>query len=114
MFRRRIIPVFFAISLLLLAGAGAAGSYGVTQQLPVSGEAGISPKKNPLKDPERISPVSVSFLQLSVHKKVNGGDALSVALNGLTHSGTAPVQARGHLNSHKAYLFFIYPSHHFW
>ncbi|MBK6827813.1 MAG: hypothetical protein IPG86_13540 [Chitinophagaceae bacterium] len=74
----------------------------------------VSVPKNPLKDPERISPVSVSLLQLSIHKKVNGGEALSVALNGFAHTGTPVVQAQGHLNSHKAYLFFIYPSHHFW
>ena len=114
MFIRRYIHLFFAISLLLLAGAGAAGNYSAGQQLLPAGEAGISPKKNPLKDPERISPVSVSLLQLSIHKKVNGGEALSVALNGFAHTGTPVVQPQGHLNSHKAYLFFIYPSHHFW
>lgn len=114
MFIRRYIHLFFAISLLLLAGAGAAGNYSTGQQLLPAGEAGISPKKNPLKDPERISSVTVSFLQLSVQKKVNGGEACPVVLNGFTYSGTPDMQAQGHLNSHKAYLFFIYPSHHFW
>jgi len=111
---RRFIPLFFAISLLLLAGAGAAGSYSAVQQFHPTGEAGISPKKNPLKDPERISSLSASFLQLSVHKKVNGGEALPVALNGFAYTGTPGVLAQGHVISHKAYLFFIYPSHHFW
>ena len=106
--------MFFAISLLLLAGAGAAGNYSAVQQLYPTEEAGISTKKNPLKDPERISPVSVSLLQLSVHKKVNGGEACPFILNGFTYSGSAAIQAQCHLNSHKAYLFYIYPSHHFW
>lgn len=114
MFSRRIIQLFFAISLFLLAGAGAAGNYSnpVQQSLPVA--TGISSKKNPLKNPERISPVAVSLVQVSIQKKVNGGEACPVLLNGFTHSGTAVIQAQGHLNSHKAYLFFIYPSHHFW
>jgi hypothetical protein len=114
MFIRRYIQLFFAISLLLLAGAGAAGSYSAGQQPLPAGEAGISPQKNPLKDPERISPVSVSFLQLSVHKKVNGGEVMTVAHNGSAYTAIPAEQVQEHLNSHKAYLFFIYPSHHFW
>lgn len=114
MLNRRFIPLFFAVSLLLLAGAGAAGNYNAHQQLHVSGEAGFSTKKNPLKDPERISPVSVSVLQLSVHKKVNSIEAWSVILNGFSYTRTAAVPALGQENRHKAYLSFIYPSHHFW
>ena len=114
MFSRRFISFLIALGLLLLAGAGAAGNYSAQGKFPPFKETGISSKKSPLKDPERISSASVSVLQLSVHKKVTGGEALPVTLNDFAYAGAPGVKAQGLVNSHKAYLFFIYPSHHFW